>query len=215
MNTALIPLLALTSASMTVESRTLLTGPADDAKTAVILNQKILANGRVTRISRTVNPDKSLSYSEEVFTLDGIPISTAQEGFWSDQWHRFSTAYSAKGAVQTIDGAVNKTDKPAKFFADPTVAWFWRVKPKTGTTVTVNVLAQNVISVFQLQLTYEADESLTLAGKTLSAHRVKEVPLSAPKGVYSVYWYDDAGMIVKRYHKTTTSEFGYQLTAWR
>ena len=46
------------------------------------------------------------------------------------------------------------------------------------------------------------------------AHRVRENPLGSP-GVYTVWWYDDRGMGIKRYHKTTEREFADQLVAWR
>ncbi|MEQ1822650.1 MAG: hypothetical protein ABL949_09075 [Fimbriimonadaceae bacterium] len=214
MGTSLIALLAVASSGYSIQSRTLLTGPVNAPQTSVILNQQIVGDGKVRLISRTVNPDKSLSYAEEVYTTRGTPISSTQEGFWSNRWNRFTTAYAAKLAKQDINGEVTSCEKPAKFFENPTVAWFWKIKPKVGESVVVNFLAQNVIHVFQIRFTYENDETLTLAGKTLRLHRVKEEPLSA-KGVFSVYWYDDFGMIAKRYHKTTTNEYGYELTAWR
>jgi hypothetical protein len=38
---------------------------------------------------------------------------------------------------------------------------------------------------------------------------------AAPPGVYTLWWYDEHGMGVKRYHKTTQGEYRVELLAWR
>jgi len=43
-----------------------------------------------------------------------------------------------------------------------------------GTTETVKFLAQNTIATYQIRFKYEGDEELTLAGRKLSVHRVRE-----------------------------------------
>jgi uncharacterized protein YcfL len=43
---------------------------------------------------------------------------------------------------------------------------------------------------------------------------VREVPVGT-QGVYTLWWYDDQGMGVKRFHKTTQQEFTDELVAWK
>ena len=74
-------------------------------------------------------------------------------------------------------------------------------------------LAQNVISTFKIRYTYQGDEEMTLAGKKVTVHRVREDPLSAP-GVYTLWWYDDQGMGVKRYHVVGGKEIVDELLNW-
>ena len=146
--------------------------------------------------------------------MDGTPVTFAQEGFWCGRWNRFETRFASTGAVQQINVRENRADAPASTFRDPTVLWFWRVQPTVGDTVTVTYLAQNVIATSRIRFTYEGTEELTLAERRVVAHRVREDPLGSP-GVYTVWWYDDRGMGIKRYHKTTEREFADQLVAWR
>jgi hypothetical protein len=165
-------------------------------------------------LSRTIQPDGSVFFSQREYKMDGTPVSTWQEGFWSDRWNHFETRYSRKGAEQRINETANKTDAPDRAFANPTVLWFWRTHPKVNASVLVTYLAQNVIATSQIRYTYEGDEEMTLVGRKVTVHRVREDPVGA-KGVYTIWWYDDQGMGVKRFHKTTQNEYTDELVAWK
>ncbi len=197
-----------------IESRTLSPVSPESKGVNLILNQRIVTDGRVTFLGRVVQPDGSIFFSQRAYAMDGTPISTWQEGFWSDRWNHFETRYSRTGAEQRINDAVNTTDQPDRTFTDPTALWFWHTRPKVNESVVVTYLAQNVITTSQIRYTYEGDDVLTLAGRTVTAHRVREDPLGAD-GVYTIWWYDDQGMGIKRYHKTTQHEYIDQLVAWR
>ena len=199
---------------LSVETRTL--SPTLPATPGVnlMLNQRIVANGRILLLGRTVRPDGSMFFSQREYQLDGTPVAFAQEGFWADRWNHFETRFTASGAEQHINEAVNRTDAPAQTFRDPTVLWFWHTRPVVGDTVVVTYLAQNVIATSRIRYTYEGVEELMLAGRLVTVHRVREDPLGSP-GVHTIWWYDEKGMGVKRYHKTTSAEFADQLVAWR
>ena len=209
---AMLPLVA--AQDLAVESRTL--APVLPAPQGVtrLLHQRIVAEGKLLLVNRAVQPDGSVFFNQREFLLDGTPVAFAQEGFWAGRWNRFETRFAPTGAVQHINDTENRTDAPASTFRDPTVLWFWRVQPTVGDTVTVTYLAQNVIATSSIRFTYEGTEELTLAERRVVAHRVREDPLGSP-GVYTVWWYDDRGMGIKRYHKTTEREFADQLVAWR
>jgi hypothetical protein len=204
----------VTSQDLSVESRTLSPVQPPAAGITLLLNQRIVGNGKVLLLSRAVQPDGSVFFSEREFRLDGTPVVFVQEGYWGGRWNRFETRFTSRGAVQHINDAVNRTDAPASTFRDPGILWFWRVHPAPGDTVVVTYLAQNVIATSRIRLTYEGKEELTLAGRQVTAHRVREDPLGSP-GVYTLWWYDERGMGIKRYHKTTEHEFTDQLVAWR
>lgn len=178
------------------------------------MNQRIVADGKIVLFGREVTPDGSVFFSQREYKMDGTPISWWQEGFWADRWNHFETRYSSTGAVQHINEATNKTDLPDRTFLDPTVLWFWHTHPKVNESVVVTYLSQNVIETSQIRHTYEGDEELTLAGRLVKVHRVRETPLSV-EGVYTIWWYDDQGMGVKRYHKTTQHEYTENVVAWR
>jgi hypothetical protein len=46
------------------------------------------------------------------------------------------------------------------------------------------------------------DEEFTLAGRRITGHRVREVSIGT-QGVYTLWWYGDQGMGVRRFHTTT------------
>lgn len=200
-------LLLMAMARMEIESRTLISGPE------LILNERIVGDRRIVVRGRRIGTDGTISFSTKEYREDGTPILSWQEGFWSDRWNRFETTYGNRESVQNINGVLTRSKMVAKEFRDPTVLWFWKTHPKVGESVTVKFLAQNVINTFEIRFTYEGEEEMTLAGKRVRVHRVREDPLSA-KGVFTHWWYDDRGMGVRRYHKTTTSEFVYDLKAW-
>ena len=208
----LLPL--ATAQDLSVETRTLAPLLPVAQGVNLMLNERIVADGRIMILSRAVRPDGSLSFSQREYQLNGTPVAFAQEGFWADRWNRFETRFGAAGAEQHINETVNRTDAPAQTFRDPTVLWFWRTQPAVGDTVVVTYLAQNVIATSRIRFTYEGVEEMTLAGRRVTVHRVREDPLGSP-GVYTLWWYDEKGMGVKRYHKTTEHEFADQLVAWR
>ena len=205
----------LAAQELTVESRTL--GPVlPDPKGAVIrmLNQRIVAGGKVVLVGRSIQPDGSVFFDQREFTMDGTPVVFAQEGAWGGRWNRFETRFGSAGAEQRINTQLNQTATPASAFRNPTVLWFWQVQPAVGDTVVVTYLAQNVIATSRIRFTYQGTEELVLAGRRVTAHRVREDPLGSP-GVYTLWWYDEQGMGIKRYHKTTEREFADELVAWR
>jgi hypothetical protein len=213
---ALLALFASLAAGpgISTEARTLSPVAPETKGVNLIFNQRIVAAGRIVLLSRTVQPDGSVSYSQREYQMDGTPVATWQDGFWSDRWNHFETRYGREGAAQKINETTNRTELPARAFRDPTVLWFWRTYPKVNDTIVVTYLAQNVIATSQIRFTYEGDEQMTLAGRTVTVHRVREDPVGA-QGVYTLWWYDDQGMGVKRFHKTTQHEYTDELVAWQ
>ena len=214
-----LPILALlvscaAGPGFSIETRTL--SPVSPATKGVnlLFNQRIVAEGRIVFLSRVVQPDGSVFFSQREYQLDGMPVSSWQEGFWSNRWNHFETRYNSEGAQQIINETTNKTGLPVRTFRDPTVLWFWHTQPKMNETIVVTYLAQNVIATSQIRYTYEGDQELTLAGRKVTVHRVREVPVGT-QGVYTLWWYDDQGMGVKRFHKTTQQEFTDELVAWK
>jgi hypothetical protein len=199
---------------VSIETRTLSPVSPEPKGVNLILNQRIVTEGKIIFMSRAVQPDGSVFFSQREYKMDGTPISTWQEGRWSNRWNRFETRYSGNGAEQNINEKASKTDLPDRTFRDPTVLWFWRVHPKVNDSVVVTYLAQNVIATSQIRYTYEGDEEMPLAGRKVSVHRVREDPVGT-QGVYTIWWYDDSGMGVKRFHKTTQQEYSDELVAWK
>ena len=177
------------------------------------INERLVSGNSFTLMSHSVDADGSVGLSRLTYRMDGTPIQMFQEGNWGGRMNRFTTDYGSKGATQTINEATSRADLPDRTFKDPTKLWFWKTQPKTGERVVVTVLAQNVIAMSKIRFTYEGDETMTLAGRTIDVHRVREEPLSAP-GVYTLWWYDHKGMGVKRYHRTTTREFTDEIAYW-
>lgn len=200
---------------LTYESRTLLSGPVDSASTYAIVNERIVYKDSFTLVTRSVDKSLSGSYSILSYSNAGVPMSSSQEGNWNDRWNILETKFGPKECVQLINGEISTSKMPAGEFANPTSLWFWKVKPKVGTVETVKFLAQNTIATFSIRFTYEGDEEMTLAGRKVKVHRVREKPLSAPDAVYTIWWYDDQGMGVKRVHKTTQGEYNFDLHSWR
>ena len=155
------------------------------------------------------------SFIASASTMNGAPVSTWQEGFWANRWNRFETQYSRKGADQRINEETNATTESDRSFTDPTVLWFWRTHPTVNESVVVTYLAQNTIATSQIRYTYEGEEVLTLAGRSIRVHRVREDPVGSATGVFTIWWYDDQGMGIKRFHKTTQGEYTDELVAWR
>ena len=199
---------------ISIEARTL--SPVAPGKSGVhlIFNQRIVTAEKIIQLGRTVQPDGSVFFSQQEYKMDGTPVSTWQEGFWCNRWNRFETRYSGKGAEQKINETTNKTDLPDRTFRNPTILWFWRTRPKVDESIVVTYLAQNVIATSQIRYTYEGDEQMTLAGRRVTVHRVREDPVGT-KGVYTIWWYDDQGMGVRRFHKTTQQEYTDELVAWK
>ena len=200
--------------AISIESRTLSPIAPREKGVHLIFNQRIVTEGKIIQLGRTVQPDGSVFFSQQEYKMDGTPVSTRQEGFWSNRWNRFETRYSGKVAEQSINETTNKTDLPARTFRNPTILWFWRTRPRVNESIVVTYLAQNVIATSQIRYTYEGDEEMTLAGRRVSVHRVREDPVGT-KGVYTIWWYDDQGMGVRRFHKTTQQEYTDELVAWK
>ena len=200
---------------MTIETRTLRSGPADSPDIYAIVSERIAMKDGFSLLSKTIDRSFGVSYSVSSYTNAGVPVESVQEGNWNDRWNVLATKFGAREAIQSINGEVTKGAKPAKQFTNPTTLWFWKTNPKPGTAVTVDILAQNTIATFQIRYTYEGDEQMTLAGRKVTVHRVREKPLSAPDAVYTIWWYDDQGMGVKRFHKTTQNEYTFDLVSWR
>jgi hypothetical protein len=198
-----------------IETRTLLTGPRCGPETEVLLTERVATQDDFTLITKIIQPDGGVVYSTMSYDLGGVPVHSRQEGQWNNRWNVLDTSFGSSECVQTINAESSKAPSGAKEFANPTSLWFWKTHPSVGTTETVKFLAQNTIATYQIRFKYEGDEELTLAGRKLSVHRVRETPLSAAEGVYTVWWYDDQGMGVKRYHKTTEHEYACELTSWR
>ncbi|HEU5181401.1 MAG TPA: hypothetical protein VFW45_11455 [Candidatus Polarisedimenticolia bacterium] len=203
-----------TGPSISIETRTLAPVAPEEKGVHLILNQRTVAEGKIILMSRTIQPDGSVFFSQREYKMDGTPVSSWQEGAWSNRWNRFETRYGSKGAEQHINEKINKTTLPNRTFRDPTVLWFWRTRPKVNESVVVTYLAQNVIETSQIRYTYEGDEEMTLAGRKVKVHRVREDPVGT-QGVYTTWWYDDQGMGVKRFHKTTQHEYTDDLVAWK
>ncbi|MBS1724860.1 MAG: hypothetical protein JSS66_18110 [Armatimonadetes bacterium] len=197
-----------------VETRTLREGE-ESGSGSYLLFQRIATRSGFTLWSKGIYPGGNVGYGETEYTLHGMPVRSAQEGFWNDRWNVFTTHYKSKGAIQSINGVVTTSHLPAKEFQNPTVLWFWKTHPRIGSVVTVKFLAQNTLDIFQIRFTYEGDEKVKLVGREVVLHRVREVPLSSHEGVYTIWWYDDKGMGVKRYHKTTKQEYSNELLSWR
>lgn len=213
MGTSLL-LSALLTQQPLIETRTL-TENLGEGKSSYLLFERIVTSKAVTLINKTISPDGSVSFSRQDYSLEGVPLRSRQEGYWNDRWNIFETKYSDTGAVQSINDMVTKSQLRSKRFKNPTVLWFWKTRPKVGSSVTVDFLAQNTIATFKIKFTYEGDEKLNLKDRDVIVHRVRETPLSAPESVYTVWWYDDKGMGVRRYHKTTQSEYRFELLSWR
>lgn len=211
---ACLALVGLTS-SPEIETRTLLTGPRCGPETEVLLTQRVTTEDDFTLLTKVLLPDGGVVYSTTSYDLKGIPLHSRQEGQWNDRWNVLETTFGSDECVQTINGESSKASSGAKEFSNPASLWFWRTHPSVGTTETVEFLAQNTTSTYRIRFQYEGDEELTLAGRKLTAHRVRETPLSAAEGVYTLWWYDDQGMGVKRYHKTTEHEYRCELSSWR
>ena len=199
---------------LSIESRTLFPVSPGDKGVHLILEERIATEERILFLGREILPDGSVFYSQREYQMDGTPVQQWQEGFWGNRWNRFETRYSRNGAEQRINETTNRTPLGDWALRDPTVLWFWHTDPKVNERVVVTYLAQNQITTSQIQYTYEGDEELTLAGRTVQAHRVREDPVGTT-GVYTIWWYDDQGMGVKRYHKTTEDEYTEELVAWR
>src|SRR5262245_4311189 len=199
---------------LSIESRTLSPVSPGDKGVHLILEERIVTEERILFLGRVIQPDGSVFYSQREYQMDGTPVQQWQEGFGGDRWNRFETRYSRDGAEQRINETTNRTDLGDRTFTNPTILWFWKVQPKVDESVTYTFLAQNTIATSQIRCTYEGKEELTLAGTTIQAHRVREVPVGSD-GVYTIWWYDDQGMGVKRFHKTTQAEYTLQLKAWK
>lgn len=202
----LVPLVA----SLDIQTRTLRESPND-----YILFERIVTRDGFTLQTKTISDTGSVSYSSQDFTLNGVPVHTRQEGYWNDRWNIFETHYRSSGATQAINDEVTKSKLKASRFRNASLLWFWKTHPAKGTSVTVDFLAQNTIATFKIKFTYEGDEKARILGRDVTLHRVHEKPLGAPDAVYTTWWYDDHGMGVKRYHKTTENEYWYDLVAWR
>lgn len=199
-----------------IETRTLIDVDEKGKATSYIFNQRILTANGFTLVTKSLQPDSGdVSYSRQDFAMSGEPRKFSQEGFWNDRWNVFETVFKKDGAEQSINGEVTPSKLGAAKFKNPTLLWFWRTHPKVGESVTVDFLAQNTIITFKINFAYEGDEKVTLKGREVTLHRVREKPISAPDEVYTIWWYDDQGMGVKRYHKTTEHEYWYQLLSWR
>lgn len=213
MNTILFTL-ALGLSHIDVQTRTLVEDLGQDGL-AYTMVERIVSPQGFTLVSKSLYPDGGITFAESDFLLDGTPVRSRQEGQWNERWNIFETLYGRDSATQKINEQSNVSRLKASTFRDPKALWFWKTRPKIGESITVKFLAQNTISTFEIKFTYEGDEVMTLRGRKVTLHRVREQPLSASEGVYTIWWYDDKGMGVKRYHKTTTKEFKTELHAWR
>jgi hypothetical protein len=213
---ALLTNLVLLGPQAIIESRTLVEDMGGGVTGATFSFERIVTPKGFVYITRTLDSDGSVGYEQFDYSLAGVPVSIRQEGFWNGRWNTFQTLYGKRSAIQTINETKNKASMPASRFKDVTKLWFWKVKPKVGTRVMVEFLVQNTIDVMKIRFTYEGTDTMTIMGRTARYHRVREYPMdSGAAGVYTIWWYDDKGMRVKRYHKTTTKEFRSELISWR
>lgn len=213
MNSVLL-VYVLLAPSSAYESRTMAQILPKPTGTNLTISERLVLGRTFVLATHTINPDGSTSFSRATYRMDGVPVRIEQEGNWGGRMNRFVTDYGAKGATQSINEATNRTDQPDRTFRDPTKLWFWKVQPRVGESVVVTYLAQNVIATSRIRYTYEGDETMALAGRTARLHRVREDPQGTSPGVYTIRWFDDQGMDVKRYHKTTKAEYGEELAYW-
>jgi hypothetical protein len=213
MISAAVLLALVTGTGVSIEGRTLAPRGAKPEGVNLVLNERIVTGGGFVSRSHVVGLDGSIGFSQSEYKMDGTPVCISQEGFWSDRWNHFETRYGKQGTEQQINEQTTKADMPNSKFRNPTLLWFWKTQPKPNESVTVTSLAQNVIRTSQIEYTYEGDEEMTLAGRKVRVHRVREVPLPG-EGVYTIWWYDDQGMGVRRYHKTPENEYTDELVAW-
>jgi hypothetical protein len=209
----MVTAIALLLTANPFESRTLVSMDEGPEKSRLILQERFVIDKKIVLWSRDVDQSGTISFGYRQYDMSGMPQTQWQEGFWNDRWNHLESTYTSKGATLSINGEKSSSNLGNKTFINPTVRWFWLVQPKLGESVTVTHLAQNVPTTFQIKYTYEGDEEMELVGRRVKVHRVREDPLSA-KGVYTIWWYDDQGMGVKRYHKTTTNEYRLELKAW-
>jgi len=210
--TSLLIALALAGPSLH-ESRTIAHVLPKPDGVSLYVSERFVLGRTFVLLSHSVGADGSVNYSKLTYRMDGTPVQMTQEGNWGGRMNRFTTDYGPKGATQSINEASNRSDLPDRTFRDPTKLWFWKVHPKKGENVVVTGLAQNVVATSRIRFIYEGDETMTLAGRTVEVHRVREEPLSAP-GVYTLWWYDRAGMGVKRYHTVGGKDIADELAYW-
>ncbi len=208
-------LIAQQLTQLNIESRTLLNLLSPSQGEEFHSDERIVTQKFIVLQSKIIDPGGQVTFGKSIFSPSGVPISSVQEGICNDRWNTYETTYGSKMATQIINGKRFSKIMDSKQFVNPTVLWFWKKHPKIGETVTVEYLAQNTISIFKIKYKYENDESMTLCGRKVTLHKVIETPLSSKEGVFTVSWYDDKGMRVKRYHKTPNGEFNMNLVAWR
>lgn len=177
--------------------------------------ERIVVGRTFELISHSVGPDGSVNFSKATYRMDGTPIRMEQEGDWGGRMNRFVTDYSPRGETQRINEVASRSDFPDRTFRDPTKLWFWRVHPKVGESVDITILFQNTIATGKIRFTYEGDDTMTLAGRMVTLHRVREFPLDNPTpGVFTLMWYDEAGMNVRRYHEVGGKRIEDGLAYW-
>jgi len=215
MVTVLISTIVAQSLTSGYTCRKLVDGDPKEASASVLIQERFVHKDRFLVVNHSVDKTMGTSFGSMEYDMSGCPIVQTQEGFWNDRWNNFTTRYGSKGSEQSINGVIARDASPLTEYRNPTLLWFWKVKPKIGASETVTFLAQNVIKKFKIKFTYEGDDTLEILGRKCVVHRVREVPISAPAEVYTIWWFDDEGMGVKRYHKTTSSEYKYELVAWK
>jgi hypothetical protein len=197
----------------TLESRTLTSTDPVSKATRVVFMERVQAGKRFILMGRDLLPGGSIAYGYREYDMSGAPLVQWQEGEWGGRLNRFETTYEKDQSTLNLNGEKTVAKVRRDVLRDPTKLWFWRVKPKVGETVTVTILAQNRPATFKIKYTYEGDEEMELAGRRAKLHRVREDPVGTP-GVYTLWWYDEVGMGVRRYHKTTEHEYTDELKSW-
>lgn len=186
----------------------------DDKKWQVEFRERILhPDGAITIRSRGVNHDSNFSQAERSYTPAGEPIYSSQLGTWG----KLEATFAPDQVTRLINGKkdVQKIDR--KTLIDPTLFWFWKTTPKEGESVVVTFAAANVPSTFQIRFTYQGTEELEAVGRTVKAHKVREEPLSVKPGndVFTLRWFDEKGMEIKRYHKVNHNVYETNLLYWK
>jgi hypothetical protein len=170
-------------------------------------------DGTILFRTRGVYANGDPSFSETRYSAEGEPLYTLQRGSWGQLE---STLHPDK-ITRIVEGAEQSETIERNTLKDPTKLWFWKTQPVVDETITVKNAQNNVPGVSEIRYTYLGREDIKAAGKTVNAHKVREVPLGVNPGVdvYTLRWFDDQGMEVHRYHKVQKNVYETTLLEWQ